>query len=562
MRNIFPNMVILKFYYDYNYKRVRINKKKVFYYMLIEVALFYLTIFTVASASQIDLGAGNFLRTVCNPSHPTSLNGNSDYVCTLKERDFYPQNINKAVQGLKVMAQADMVKELQIVLARNLLKMKKENQDKLEVYKKELGGDEEFKSLVLDLIQGGWETESFDYGFELYEQFEMNTNVLLTKETPKTKKLIERLAQRKPKLVVKLFNILKPYEKISASINDPSGIVLDKLLAFFKDNRSDLKSVFTEFAPHFCQKTKKEIPFDKFNLIFEYFEETEANILKAIKEICYSKKFENALEMYTKYKNENLIKEAAYKSNNHKTTLEILKLENRTEILNVLNLFSSQEQQQEKLLELLKQINFFIEISKTTKNDLLKVIIENGLESNDIESGAIITKAIRSLEAPVQVNLHLRGLGKVYINTDVKTAVQETSQVKFKFTPISLAALIKDDHLFTFIKEFGGNESFFKKFDVDQPDVLLTYLNKEEDFHAAFQLFNLKSGNKLYESDFLVESLSSSLEKFHQTEHDSSKIFLMMRRPQVEYLISKFKADLFPQLPNTFVDALKETQEL
>jgi hypothetical protein len=517
------------------------------------ISLLYLTIFAVVSASKIDLGVGNFFKTVCSPSHPTSLSGQSDYICTLKERDFYPQSIGNAVQGLKVMGKADMVKELQIVLAKNILKLKREAPEEFKAYKSELGGDEALNLLVKNLILVGWATDSFDYGFQLYEEFELDSRDIINKATPP--KLIERLAKIKPKLAVKLFNSFPPHEKISALLNDPTGLVLDEFVISLNARRSNLKSVFTEFAPHICQKSQKEIPTQTLNLIVEHFEENEANLIKAIIEICYGKDTEKAIEIYKKNPKEELIVNAVLKSNNHKTTLEALKLENKTEILNILNLFSS-EKQKEQVISLLKQSNF-VELER---NDLLKIIIENGLESNDFESGVILSKAINNLQTPIQVNLHIKGLGKVFINSDVKSAIKENySLIKFKFTSLSLATLIKEDHLFNFIKEFG-NEKFFNNFQVDQPQVLLTYLNLAEDFNTAYQLFNLKSGNKLYESDFLAENLSSALEMFAGDSAD--KIFLMMRRPHVEYIISKFKAELFPQLPENFVQILKETQEL
>lgn len=541
--------------------------------MLLPIGLFILVVTEVVSTSRIDLGAGNFFKTVCVPSHPSSLSGHSDYVCTLKERDFYPESIGKAVQGLQLMAKADMVKDLQKTLAKNLLKLKREGpEEEFKAYKTELGDEEEFESLVRNLIQGGWPTETFDYGFELFEEFEMESRVIINKATPP--KLIERLAKRKPELTVKLFHLLTPKEKISAVLNDPSSIVFNEFFDIIKARNSNLNSVFNEFAPHLCQKSLKQQPF---SMIVKYFEankdddineadeanhDSRANILKAINEICYGSDENLGFKEYKniQMRKDKFVIDAALNSNNYKTTLKVLQYENRTEILNVLNLFLSSEQ--EIVLTLLKETNRrnFDEIDR---NELLKIIIENGLESNYLESGEIIKKAIKNLQTPIQSNLHLKGLGKVFINPKIKTLILENSKIlKFKFTSLSLAALIKDDHLSSFIQEFGGEQEFLNLFQFDNPEILLIYLNRPEDFHSAYKLFNLKSGDKLYESDFLVESISSALKLFHKSDDGASQMFLIIRRPQIEYLISKFNSDLFPILPANFVKTLIKSQEL
>lgn len=527
-------------------------------------SLLTLLSFTAASNSnKIDLGAGNFLKTVCAPYHPTSLSGQSDYVCTLKERDFYPESIVNAVLGLDIMATADMVKNLQVFLARNLLNLKRKGTaEELEAYKEAVGGKDQFQNLVWFMIQGGWDTETFDHGFELYEEFEHDLNstlVLVNQATPT--KLIQRLAQKKPQLAVKLLSNFDPAEKPTVMLNDPTGTVFDSFIGHLKEPKANLASMYNEYMSHFCQKVPKEnihMITQKLGLIADIYDEKsikrEANSIRAINEICFGSDEKKAIGVYEQYKDS--INIPAFHVNNYKTTLEILKLENDTEILKFLDLFSNEE-------DVILALSF---ISSSDDGQLLSRVIENALESTDSRAGTILTQAINKLESPVTVRLRIKGFGKLLVNPDIKnTVLEKANLLKFKCTGSALATLIKDDHLPSFVKEF---RDAMDSFEVDRPDVVLVHLNRAEDFNAAYNFFKLKQGDDLDQIDFFTTNLNRALDIFpgsHQAGslgEQYSQIFLMMRRAQVEHLISKFKADFLPKVPDVFSEMLEKTQEL
>ena len=522
-----------------------------------------LLLLSAISANHVfDLGAGKYFEKVCSPLHPTSLNGKSDFVCTLRSQDFHPDKILNTMKGLDILAQVEMVADLTKYLSSNLLKMKRNEASKFEEYRLSVG-QQDLDSLVWFMIQIGWATNNYDYGFDLFEEFD-HVDVLVLANRSTSEELIKRLAKTKPNLAAEIVHSFYPYQQVTMALNDHTGVVLEKVLDEYNPKKHSIAKHFT------CQKVSDsnienvlKLMKTASNFLTSNFQEEDSATLDILTKICYEK---DSIEGFKVYKEavkqypgaKKVFDGAIMRSNNYKTTLLVLK---ESDLMPILDMFD--QNQLEVVLQLLPASFENQKYDKVIEN-----IILNGFESNDARAGDIVAKAIDNLKSNFSFKINKKQ-GGILNNSRVKSAIKANhDKLKITLGNVFIADQIKGDKLFALIEEFGGNAKFFKIFKGSNPEKVLLFLNQREDFDSAFKFFNLQAGGSLFEQDFFAENLSKAVNifpEFHKVRglgKKYSEIFLTIRRAQIAHLIFKFKAKSLSKLPKQFVQVLEKSQEL